>query len=223
MREHRNIEIQLDGDRTVLTHPAFGVISLARTSGGNPWMFGSAIENENKIKLRISRAYEERSLSNDYYYPRDRIIEVEMTYSQFAECISSMNRGEGIPCTISYTERDGLIPAIAENVSKRQQFQDEFSSIISKAMRTTDKQIELLSSALTDKKKLSVKEIKELISDLRNIRNNIGANLEFIPAQFNEHMEKVEHDARMTIDAFLQQQLAKLSQHRALSEGEHDD
>lgn len=120
MRERRNIELQIDDDRTILTHPAFGIINFTRTNGGDPWLFGSAIENENKICLRISRGIEERTLSHDFRYAKQRIVEVEMSYSQFAECISSMNRGEGVPCTITYTENNGLVPAIAENVSKTQ-------------------------------------------------------------------------------------------------------
>lgn len=218
MRERRNIELQTEDDRTILTHPAFGIISLSRTSGGNPWLFGSTIENENKICLRISRGIEERTLSNDFRYPKQRIIEVEMSYSQFAECISSMNRGEGIPCTITYTENNGLVPAIAENVSKRKQFQDEFKEVLEKAMEQTTKEIDFLNNALKNKKKLTVKEVSDIVSSLYRIKNNIGANLEFMPTQFDEHMEKVEQDARITIDAFLQQQLAKLSQNRPLAE-----
>lgn len=85
-------------------------------------------------------------------------------------------------------------------------------------MEQTTKEIDFLNNALKNKKKLTVKEVSDIVSSLYRIKNNIGANLEFIPTQFDEHMEKVEQDARITIDAFLQQQLAKLSQNRPLAE-----
>ncbi len=56
-----------------------------------------------------------------------------MSYSQFAEAITSMNMGSGVPVAIRWTEKDGRIPE-CDFVSKREQFADEFKEQIDKTM-----------------------------------------------------------------------------------------
>ena len=65
-----------------------------------------------------------------------------------------MNVGDGVPCTIRYTEKDGNIPVIAENKSKREQFRSEFSDTILKAMKQVQEEIEVIQKSLDDKKNL---------------------------------------------------------------------
>ena len=66
-----------------------------------------------------------RGLHEGNIYGNKPIAEVEMSYSQFAEAIISMNMGSGIPVTIRWTEKDGKIPP-CDFVNKREQFADEF-------------------------------------------------------------------------------------------------
>ena len=132
MRESRPIEIEIKEDssglrRETYRHPAFGMVSFRRITGGDNVLFGSSIKHNDRIQLTIKHGEQDRTLHEDGYYGRKRIVEVEMSYSQFAECIGAMNVGDGVPGTIQYTEKDGRMPALEENNSKREQFRNEFS------------------------------------------------------------------------------------------------
>ncbi len=63
-------------------------------------MFGSSIMHNNVIRLST-----EREGNEDWFLAgtdiNDMIVEVEMSYTQFAEAITSLNIGDGIPVTIT--------------------------------------------------------------------------------------------------------------------------
>lgn len=162
--------------------------------------------------MKLKHGEQDRHLHGDNYYGRGLIAEVKMSYSQFAECITAMNIGSGVPCTIRYTEKDGHIPAIAENNSKREQFRNEFSDTILKAMEQVQDQINDIQKSLDDKKNLGVKDRKEMISKLQQVKYNIGSNLDFCVEQFDEQMEKTTLEAKGEIEAFCQNKINSIAQ-----------
>lgn len=200
-----------EDNSSIFTHPAFGMIGFSRVSGGDKILFGSSIKHNDRILLTIKHSEEKRSLHRDSYYERGKIIEVEMSYSQFAEAIIAMNVGSGIPCTIRFTEKDGYIPMIAENNLKRQQFVDEFSDTIHKAMRQVQDVVNEIQSTLDDKKALGVKDRRELISKLQQVKYNIGCNLDFCANQFNKQMDKTVFEAKGEIEAFCQNKINSIA------------
>ena len=66
-----------------------------------------------------------------------------------------------------------------ENNSKRQQFVNEFSKTIRKAMDQVQDVVNEIQNTLDTKKSLGVKERKELVSKLQQVKYNIGRNLDF--------------------------------------------
>ena len=217
MMEYKEIErtVEEEGtsmERETFKHPAFGMIGFSRISGGENILFGSSIKHNDRIMLRIKHGEQDRDLHNDWYSGHGLITEVEMSYSQFAECITAMNVGDGVPCTIRYTEKDGHIPAIAKNESKREQFRQEFSDTILKAMEQVQEEIDAVQKSLDDKKNLGVKDRKEMISKLQQIKYNIGSNLDFCVKQFDEQMEKTTMEAKGEIEAFCQNKINSIAQ-----------
>lgn len=199
-------------EREEFNHPAFGMIGFSRVSGGENVLFGSSIKHNNKIVLEIKHGKQDRHLHEDGYYGGKVIAEVEMSYSQFAECITAMNFGEGVPCTIRYTEKDGEIPAIPENFSKREQFRDEFTGTIAKAMEQVQEQINQIQESIDNKKNLGVKDRKEIISQLTQVKHNIGCNLDFCVEQFDEQIDKTTLEAKGEIEAFCQNKINSIAQ-----------
>lgn len=217
MIEYKEIERTVEGEGTSMEketfkHPAFGMIGFSRVSGGENTLFGSSIKHNDRIILKIKHREQNRHLHEDWYYGHGLITEVEMSYSQFAECITAMNVGDGVPCTIRYTEKDGHIPAIAKNESKREQFRSEFSDTILKAMKQVQEEIEVIQKSLDDKKNLGVKDRKEMISKLQQVKYNIGRNLDFCVEQFDEQMEKTTMEAKGEIEAFCQNKINSIAQ-----------
>ena len=217
MAEYREIERTVEGqgtsmERETYRHPAFGMIGFSRVSGGENVLFGSSVKHNDRIVMKLKHGEQDRYLHRDGYYGHGLIAEVEMSYSQFAECITAMNVGDGVPCTIKYTEKDGYIPAIAENNSKREQFRNEFSDTILKAMEQVQDQINEIQKSLDDKKNLGVKDRKEMISKLQQVKYNIGSNLDFCVEQFDEQMEKTTLEAKGEIEAFCQNKINSIAQ-----------
>lgn len=217
MIEYKEIErtVEKQGtslERETFKHPAFGMIGFSRVSGGENTLFGSSIKHNDRIVMTLKHGEQDRHLHDDWYYGRGLITEVEMSYSQFAECITAMNVGDGVPCTIRYTEKDGHIPAIVENNSKREQFRNEFSDTILKAMEQVQDQINEIQKSLDDKKSLGVKDRKEMISKLQQVKYNIGSNLDFCVEQFDEQMEKTTLEAKGEIEAFCQNKINSIAQ-----------
>ncbi len=81
-------------------HPAFGVVSLSRISGGGGVMFGSVVNHSGYIALRIRRCQRQHDYGQDTLFAKEHLIEVGMTEAQFAELITTWNQGEGCPCTL---------------------------------------------------------------------------------------------------------------------------
>ena len=85
-------------------HPAFGCITVTRTSG-HARLFGSALEESSEfISLSIRRATNIREFHQDRHMPSEELIEVNLSTAQWGELLCSFNRGSGVPCTISHWE-----------------------------------------------------------------------------------------------------------------------
>lgn len=91
-REKRGIS---DGGVTE-SHPAFGMISLFRTTCSPPQvLFGSAVKHSNYISITIREATRESSISHDWYFGKNELIRVEI--SEVVGCGNFTVNGTLIP------------------------------------------------------------------------------------------------------------------------------
>lgn len=192
------------GTRT--SHPSYGTIMFNRAYGGKTPLFGSSIEHSNVITMELRHADIERGLNRDWVYSKAPIAEIEMSYSQFAEAITSFGQGTGIPVTIRYTEKDGKIPP-CDFVSKREQFTDEFKGKIKDAMNESQQLIQDVTDLFSQKKALTKADKEAVISKLRKLSMDLGCNLDFIADQFNEQMDKTVMEAKGEIESFCQNKI----------------
>lgn len=201
----------------MLTHPSFALASFSRCSGGNPNLFGSNISHNEFIELKITHAQEHRGLNTDHRHGTDTILNCRMSLTQFAELVSTQNSGEGIPVTLSFTEKDGYVPQIKVAVDKSLQFRNEFSGNIRKAMSDIMEQIDAVQSSLNGKKPLGVKEREEIIRRLERAKAGISGNLDFCAEQFAEFMEGTVTDAKGEVEAFIGGRMQKIAE-KAIAE-----
>lgn len=141
-----------------------------------------------------------------------------MSYSQFAEAITSFGQGTGIPCTIRYTEKDGKIPP-CDFVSKREQFTDEFKGKIEDAMNESQQLIHDVADLFSQKKSLTKADKEAVMNKLRKLSMDIGCNMEFVANQFNVQMDRTVMEAKGEIESFCQNKInaiasAALVEHR---------
>ena len=122
--EEMNTQIEKD--------KSWGMVGFYRTYGGGKELFGSDVTNHNTIRLTIKHARKHRELGKDWTMGDDIICEVELSALQFAELLTNMNVGDGVPCTIKYTREDGCIEYKNEK-NKIAVIQEERSEQIDKA------------------------------------------------------------------------------------------
>lgn len=194
-----------------VSHPSYGLLSFNRRHGGEECLFGSSIKHHDTIAMILRHGEVKRDLSTDWYYGGNVIAEVEMSYSQFAEAITSMNAGIGIPVTIKYTEKDGNSPECIFT-NKREQFENELKTNIDDAMQNTKVLIKECQELFLSKKTLNKKEKEEIISKLNKIYSEISSNNTFIYDCFNEQMDKTVMEAKGEIEAFYQNKINTIAQ-----------
>lgn len=195
---------------TKTSHPSYGTLAFSRRTGGATPLFGSSIEHRDTIAMTLYHADITRGLHSDSIYGDKKIAEVEMSYSQFAEAITSMNMGSGVPVTIRWTEKDGRIPA-CDFVSKREQFADEFKEHVNKAMDDSQNLIKEVLDLFNQKKTLTKADKENIMKKLSKLSQNIGCNMDFIADQFNEQMDKTVMEAKGEIEAFCQNKVNSIA------------
>lgn len=190
------------------THESYGMLRFSRFSGGNNIYFGSSITHSGGISLTIKRGGVARSLKNDWYFGKDVVCEIEMSPSQFAEAITNMNCGDGVPCTIKY-----LTGKKMENppfTNKRLQFEKEFKHSFDNLIEELKAITENAENLLSNKKPLNMSEKKEIISALQGCAAFMKYNLPFINQQFNEQMDKTVKEAKGEVDNLITHSITRL-------------
>ena len=195
---------------TKTSHPSYGTLVFSRRTGGATPLFGSSIEHRDTIAMTLYHANITRGLHYDSIYGDKKIVEVEMSYSQFAEAITSMNIGTGVPVTIRWTERDGSIPD-CDFISKREQFADEFKEKRKEATMESQQIIKDVTELFKQKKTLTKADKQEIIGKLSKLSMEIGCNMDFIADQFNEQMDKTVMEAKGEIESFCQNKINSIA------------
>lgn len=207
MSEYKT-ETTLFGEKT--SHPSYGTLAFRRRSGSHSPLFGSSIEHSNTIAMTLYHADVTRGLHCDNYFGNEKIVEVEMSYSQFTEAITSMNQGMGVPVTIRWTEKDGRIPE-CDCVSKREQFVNEFNETRKKATEESQQIIKDVADLFSQKKNLTKADREDVLRKLSKLSADIGCNLDFIAKQFNEQMDKTVTEAKGEIESFCQNKINSIA------------
>lgn len=187
-------------------HESYGLISFSRmTSSDSKPLFGSSIEHENTICMRLNHAEVERGLNTDWYHNTGRIIEVEMSSAQFADLITSLNQGDGIPCTIRWMAGQGQIEDPPFE-SKAELHKKEFSKHQEKIKEKLTETIQL-AEEIFKKKTLNKTDKENFINNLSRLYTEIIMNSEYQVEMFDEQMSKTITEAKAEIEAFVQNRL----------------
>ena len=188
-------------------HPSFGMLGFSRVNGNSGYLFGTNVQPDNYIEMRLYTGRMKRDDIEDNFYPDDNILTVKMSPVQFSELITSMNYARGVPCTI--TSFNGKKVEQAKNIENRKTFSarsfndkmSKFAASINKNMTTAEK--------LIAKKNLSKKDQEELRMMLYRIQTELTSNIPFFRQMFQEEMDKIVVDAKAEIDAAMQHAVTK--------------
>lgn len=183
-------------------HESYGLVGISRVNG-HFRLFGSPIEPMHAIVLRISRGECIHGLGSNRFFDRGQLIEIAMSEVQFAEMITTPNRGSGVPCTITCIREDGKLrrledpPRQQSEASKtRDEFMEEVDKkigAIKKAQADVDRLLE--SSGLSGKKRSEISDV------LHGMFRLFTDSAPFMMKRFEENAERVIAHAKVEISA----------------------
>lgn len=179
---------------TIERHPAYGQIGAWRVHG-TAYLYGSDFRHNGYVTIRISRSLLNRSLSRDWPSAREELIEVALTEAQWATFVSTLNRGDGVPCTIQWLPGQGHVPAIARPKSRVQQFKAEMLKTLAEARGLLARLRERIVAGKGGKESLSLLDMAD---------RDVSSSVDFVAKSFGEHMETVVEQAKIEVHAYAQ-------------------
>lgn len=188
------------------SHESYGVLSLSRVTCSPPKsLFGSSIKHGNFIELKIQNAVSSRNFQKDWIRGRETLIEVDMSASQFADAITSMNVGCGVPVTIRYVSGDAKDranpPEIDFKVRAQGELKEEMEELNERILELAKDAKEILGRKGTT---IKASEKEKLLKDLMFIEQEIRSNIPFAHECFTEAVERTVTEAKSEIDATYQ-------------------
>jgi hypothetical protein len=185
-------------------HPAYALISASRVSA-TPGVFlnGTPFAHRTYIEVRIKRSVMMRTLSRDWNSAKEEIVSVMLSESQWASFISSMNIGEGVPCTFDRIN-GAPIPGIEAPVPKTERFLGEMNEDFQKALDSLKELNELVASSV-----IPAKMKRVIWEKINHATNMINGGAKFVPKQFEEHMAESVDQAKSEAAAYLMAAIQK--------------
>lgn len=203
MPEVEDFSVNERGDES---HPAFGLIGASRVSsaGGlhnGTVLFDSDIVHNHTVMVRIKAATRKRDLNHDWIHGGREYIEIEMSEAQWASLVSSMNCGDGVPCTVRHVDHVSTpdlpyAPRLAQSIQ-------ETSTAAHKAFDTIRSAMTAYERALAMRPKVGAVELREHLAKLHSSIENAVSNVDYAGKTLVEHTENVVTKARADIEAFV--------------------
>ncbi len=182
-------------------HESYGMLSFTNTTcnkGIN--LFGSSIKCSNYITMKVHTAEDNRGLSENWYYPKKCIMEVQLSPAQFAEAITNTNT-VGVPCTLTRIMGQRMeTPPENENMMD---LQDELDDHINELSERIDKLTEYSNILKNQKGGLKVGEKNALINGIDSVAQQLKSNIPFLGKQVARQMNRTVHQSKCEVDSFI--------------------
>lgn len=176
-------------------HPAFGQIGASRVQGSRT-LYGTDFVHHAFVSIRISHSQLTRTLSHDWHYANDEIVSIDLSEAQWATFVSSLNVGQGVPCTIDHLQGRPL-PGITPH-ERDTQFKNEVRGTLTEALAEVAAAIEQVSAATIPKTKR-----ESILSRLTKAAQHLRSNLPFVADSFDKHVEATVEAAKIEVNAYL--------------------
>lgn len=191
------------GNEKEFTHESYGMVAFSHRSG-NPKLFHSALETHyNYVTLQIKNCRLMRSDDGDRLYGpvHGDIIEVDLSASQFAELLTTMNVAQGTACTIrrlggKQMEPPPEIDSTTENM--RSEFKARAKTFARDIIGKAGSVAEILK-----KPTLNKADRASILDVIRRVSQELEANMPFFVEMYQEATEKVVNAAKAEIEGFM--------------------
>lgn len=193
------------------SHPAYALVQFNRvTSSHGEVLFGSSIKPHSYIELVIREAEVTHELAKDWYFGTKEVVKIKLSPAQFAELLTTMNVGSGVPCTIDHINGERP-PRLTEiDVNKET---NKIIDTIEKQAQEVVKPMHDFSNRINELResgKISKKTAEEISGHFFKMEQELRANLPFYLEQVNKTAEKVLVSKKAELDSFVTGMVTKL-------------
>jgi hypothetical protein len=196
-------------EREKIEHSAFGQIVFSRVSGNGTAFYGSQVAQSHFIMMDVRESTLERTLSRDWYFGGKILLRLRMTSNQFAEMITSLNQGDGVPCTLEHVHEKKIEPFNGEQETKNRATHRQFKERLQE-FATTLKEKQAWAKELVKKKSLSKDDQFQLNLHLEWMTGEIERNMPYFMECFQETMDAVVLEAKTEAENAIQHKLTSL-------------
>ncbi|MBU4680400.1 hypothetical protein KC222_00030 [Cedecea davisae] len=196
-----------NGDETLTRHPAFGMVSVNRTSSGGTRLFASDLSHSEVVTMRF---YEAEQLEQDGIQKcrltggrrGAPLLSVSLSPAQWAAMITSFGLGDGVPCTINALHTTGFqrLPEIGRIESTRERYERQIQEAGQREIAKVQTAMSALRE-LAEKGKAGKRELAEALSKIDTALYNLPGNLSFTTELIQENMDKVVASGKAELEA----------------------
>lgn len=188
-----------------LKHPCFGLARFSRICGYSGFMFGSDVQSENFIELTINHAERVQGDYKVHYYDYGKpIVRLKMTQTQFAELLTNMNIGNGVPVTLEAVNGERIEQFdLNEAKNHLDELKEDFKE---RSKETLNSLIESRNELkkIIDKKNLSKKDQEKALWLLDKYIQEIRSNMPFFIKLYKEETSDIVQRAKTELDGMIQ-------------------
>lgn len=197
-------------EETIEKHPAYGMVRVSRCSGpSDKPLYGSSINHHQTIRLCVTEGERKRHLSQHWYHDGPNIVEIEMSPTQFADMLTNMNNGCGVPCTLLWRENGGAVPEMAKHESDRKHVQEEFAAHVKKALQAVTDMVRKAEEIAANPKPTK-DDRRAYVSLAHTLHRELVQNAPFVTEQFNEACDNLVKEAKGEYEASVLSSIASM-------------
>jgi hypothetical protein len=212
MMEKKNLNDNWNKGSFRYEDPAFAMVGLSRVShtvSGEPngprgaRLFGSDVDHQHYIVLRVSPAEVDHYGSQDWFHKTSghSYVEVALSNTQFADLLTSFNVGDGVPCTLLH--KDGKSYAMPDVPTKSEQFRDDLSDDLRDVLKDLREAEKEILEAVNGEKAIGKTQQKELLFKLRGFSKLVDDHLPFLAKQFQRFADRTVNEAKANVEAYV--------------------
>lgn len=186
------------------THPSYCQVSFSRSGGTFGRLFGSPLpRHEGVICLRVMRAREKIDDGIPQYYSKheDGIVEVYLTSAQFAELLTTMNVGQGVPGTLRAVGTEMMERPPQDAPLPTESLRHSFAKDVANVAKRVVEVRQQVADIFGKKTPPTLKDKDSILRMIDMLDTHLRANMPFVLGRFEEAAEKVVVHAKAAVDA----------------------
>lgn len=197
-------------EEETMQHESFGQLIFTRVNcNPSQSFYGSELQQSHYIQMTLEESYVNRTLADEKYYTTGKILaRVRMSSGQFAEMITSLNRGSGTPVTVEVI--DGKIKQALPNQESRKEFVHRKFQDRMKEFGATIRLKQQEAKEIVKKKTLSKDDMRNLTNHLEWLTGEVERNIPFFAECFQETMDEVVFEAKTEVENAIQHKINAL-------------